>query len=239
MKRAFSLMEILVVTAIIALLAALLFPVFAQAKKTAYTTTCTSNLHQYGLAIQLYQNDYEENLPVGTILKWRNPKGDGTFFPEDSTRDMVLPLKAYGGGDVAFRCPHRNELFLARWIMRFQAKPGESRILEPLPSTVLTECHHHLTQGWYGASNWESYVGDPALRKGFHLVLRADGAVGKVNANAVKQYTYKQVNGADVWTLCNETDDCFSAHDVFPDETWPPTWKVLPEDISIDGNRMF
>ena len=105
MKRAFSLIEILVVTAIIALLAALLFPVFAQAKKNAYTTTCISNLRQYGLSIQLYQNDFEDKLPVGTILKWRNQKGDGTFFPEDSTRDMIRPLKSYGGGDAAFRCP--------------------------------------------------------------------------------------------------------------------------------------
>lgn len=238
MKRAFSLIEILVVTAIIALLAALLFPVFAQAKKNAYTTTCISNFRQYGLSIQLYQNDFEDKLPVGTILKWRNQKGDGTFFPEDSTRDMIRPLKSYGGGDAAFRCPHRNQLFLARWIVRLNTNPGESRIIEPLPNTALAECHHHLTQGWYGASNWESYVGDPAHREGFHLVLRADGSVGKVNAHAVKQYTYKKVNGIDVWTLCNEIDDCYPSRDVFPDEAWPPTWKVLPEDISVDWNRL-
>jgi len=57
--RGFTLIELLVVIAIIAILAAILFPVFAQAKRAAKQTSCTSNLHQVGLAIAMYRNDFD------------------------------------------------------------------------------------------------------------------------------------------------------------------------------------
>jgi prepilin-type N-terminal cleavage/methylation domain-containing protein/prepilin-type processing-associated H-X9-DG protein len=59
---AFTLIELLVVIAIISLLAALLFPVFAQARQKAYQATCTSNLRQLGLAYFQYAQDNDEAL---------------------------------------------------------------------------------------------------------------------------------------------------------------------------------
>lgn len=60
MKRAFTLIELLVVIAIIAILAAILFPVFSQAKAAAKTSVCMSNMKQMGLATQMYVNDYDD-----------------------------------------------------------------------------------------------------------------------------------------------------------------------------------
>jgi prepilin-type N-terminal cleavage/methylation domain-containing protein/prepilin-type processing-associated H-X9-DG protein len=59
-KQAFTLIELLVVIAIIAILAAILFPVFAQAREKARAATCTSNLKQIGLAFKMYVQDYDE-----------------------------------------------------------------------------------------------------------------------------------------------------------------------------------
>lgn len=63
MKRAFTLIELLVVIAIIAILAAILFPVFAQAKLAAKKTADLSNLKQLSLAAIMYTNDYDDTLP--------------------------------------------------------------------------------------------------------------------------------------------------------------------------------
>ena len=60
---AFTLIELLVVIAIIAILAAILFPVFAQAKAAAKQTACISNMHQLGIGIGIYRGDYDDVNP--------------------------------------------------------------------------------------------------------------------------------------------------------------------------------
>jgi prepilin-type N-terminal cleavage/methylation domain-containing protein/prepilin-type processing-associated H-X9-DG protein len=63
MRRGFTLIELLVVIAIIAILAAILFPVFARAREKARQTSCLSNQKQIGLAIQMYNSDYDGCYP--------------------------------------------------------------------------------------------------------------------------------------------------------------------------------
>jgi prepilin-type N-terminal cleavage/methylation domain-containing protein len=63
-RRAFTLIELLVVIAIIAILAAILFPVFAQAREAARKTSCLSNTKQFGTATMLYVQDYDELYPL-------------------------------------------------------------------------------------------------------------------------------------------------------------------------------
>ncbi|MEO7719758.1 MAG: DUF1559 domain-containing protein [Capsulimonas sp.] len=63
--KGFTLIELLVVIAIIAILAAILFPVFAQAREKARQTMCISNEKQMGLAILQYNQDNDETFPIG------------------------------------------------------------------------------------------------------------------------------------------------------------------------------
>ena len=67
-RRAFTLIELLVVIAIIAILAAILFPVFAQARDKARQAACLSNMKQVGLGLHMYAQDWEETLPPGNIV---------------------------------------------------------------------------------------------------------------------------------------------------------------------------
>jgi len=60
----FTLIELLVVIAIIAILAAILFPVFAQAREAARRASCLSNMRQLTTAFRMYSQDYDENFPI-------------------------------------------------------------------------------------------------------------------------------------------------------------------------------
>ena len=63
-RHAFTLIELLVVIAIIAILAAILFPVFANAREKAREVSCISNLRQIGTAVRMYVQDYDESFPI-------------------------------------------------------------------------------------------------------------------------------------------------------------------------------
>lgn len=87
-RRAFTLIELLVVIAIIAVLAAILFPVFSQAKASAKRTECLSNIRQIGLANLMYAGDADETY-VGDEVK----SGPNTYYWGD-----LLDKYIRGGG---------------------------------------------------------------------------------------------------------------------------------------------
>src|SRR5579884_2867342 len=97
MKRAFTLIELLVVIAIIAILAAILFPVFAQAKAAAKKSVAVSNQKQLALGSVMYTNDYDDVLPMAQSYGSFN-----TNLPIELSPYIQKIKNAYGGesGDI-------------------------------------------------------------------------------------------------------------------------------------------
>lgn len=79
-RKAFTLIELLVVIAIIAILAAILFPVFAQAKAAAKKISALSGIKQTGTAIQIYLADSDDVWPMGVGPCWWGPSDGGWVF---------------------------------------------------------------------------------------------------------------------------------------------------------------
>jgi prepilin-type N-terminal cleavage/methylation domain-containing protein len=90
MRRAFTLIELLVVIAIIAILAAILFPVFAQAKLAAKKTADLSNEKQIGTSFFIYVNDYDDMLPPYRTKHVPNPFDPNTYVTGDAANRTFL-----------------------------------------------------------------------------------------------------------------------------------------------------
>jgi prepilin-type N-terminal cleavage/methylation domain-containing protein len=94
-KRAFTLIELLVVIAIIAILAAILFPVFAQAKLSAKKSASLSNIKQVTLANIMYENDYDDNFVIYTQNPYNTRCGqlnaNGTPYANGGSRCKIAP----------------------------------------------------------------------------------------------------------------------------------------------------
>ena len=81
-RRAFTLVEILVVIAIIGVLAAILFPAFATARERSRSTACLSNLKQIGAAMAMYGADYDGRFPYA-VDQFDKVEATGTLFPNN------------------------------------------------------------------------------------------------------------------------------------------------------------
>jgi prepilin-type N-terminal cleavage/methylation domain-containing protein len=95
MKKAFTLIELLVVIAIIAILAAILFPVFAQAKAAAKKTQALSNVKQNALGVILYTGDYDDMFPIGSPDDWEHIHLDGAGNRNQPVTGWVNSTRPY------------------------------------------------------------------------------------------------------------------------------------------------
>ena len=112
--HAFTLVELLIVIAVVALLAALLFPVFSRVRENARATSCLSNMRQLGSALTLYTQDFDETFPMSRFPDASHPLSGCTssnpaYQPEDKLqgssynwRRAIIP---YVKNLAVFACP--------------------------------------------------------------------------------------------------------------------------------------
>ncbi len=105
-RNGFTLIELLVVIAIIAILAAILFPVFAQARAKARQTACLSNVKQIGLGMMMYTQDYDECYTVDAFNKNSGPGGRNEPCARDNPAIRAeAKIEPYIKNSQIFGCP--------------------------------------------------------------------------------------------------------------------------------------
>ena len=104
-RKGFTLIELLVVIAIIAILAAILFPVFAQAREKARTTSCLSNFKQLGVAFTMYLQDYDEVV----LPRYQACPSTGPAATPDASLLWTATIQPYIKNKQIFVCPSSTQ----------------------------------------------------------------------------------------------------------------------------------
>jgi prepilin-type processing-associated H-X9-DG protein/prepilin-type N-terminal cleavage/methylation domain-containing protein len=100
-RAGFSLVEVLVIVAIVAVLAAILFPLFARSQEKGRSTTCLANMRQIGTAVLLYAQDSDNQMPLNAsdVKDFANTKG------EEWHPNWLSGITPYTRNTALFRCP--------------------------------------------------------------------------------------------------------------------------------------
>jgi len=151
----FTLIELLVVIAIIAILAAILFPVFAQAREAARKASCQSNLKQIGNAWVMYVNDYDETAPMNT---WNSNVGGGS----EMWQIMHIRAQPYIKNLAVLRCPSDGTPEDAvDWTGVVQWSYGTAQAAARAGDKRAVEFANSYASHWYGVWNM-SEISAPA-----------------------------------------------------------------------------
>jgi prepilin-type N-terminal cleavage/methylation domain-containing protein/prepilin-type processing-associated H-X9-DG protein len=153
-KSAFTLIELLVVIAIIAILAAILFPVFAQAREKARQTGCLSNCKQIGLGLMMYVQDYDETYP-GAFLRVPPINGGGV-----DRIPLECQIEPYVKNTGIWTCPSaepapKNSGVGNHWDGRFANQGGTSRTYTYVGTIRTRQANNTDDPNCGFASGWE------------------------------------------------------------------------------------
>jgi prepilin-type N-terminal cleavage/methylation domain-containing protein/prepilin-type processing-associated H-X9-DG protein len=149
-RSGFTLIELLVVIAIIAILAAILFPVFAQARAKARQSACLNNMKQLGTGLMMYAQDYDETLPINDyignglvpLLGWRDPKAGDSWctgiYPYVKNLQVYVCPEAVTHPDPKspWRSPERIEDGAVSYLMNYVTR-GQPLASVPAPADLI------------------------------------------------------------------------------------------------------
>jgi prepilin-type processing-associated H-X9-DG protein/prepilin-type N-terminal cleavage/methylation domain-containing protein len=207
--RAFTLIELLVVIAIIAVVAAILFPVFAQAREKARQITCVSNVRQLGMALSLYVEDNDETFPFSyspdtgnywhvlaePYIKQHAADGGSIFTcPSSGVRDLSYSTNPQVIGLYDANAAHTNF---------FQSVVPLAQIQEPTSIILMGDSHvpHGLIGllGGISRSAAEFSYPHPALQKDHtnDMTWCTDWVVAGTDGCNNKQIAWRHSGGAN------------------------------------------
>jgi prepilin-type N-terminal cleavage/methylation domain-containing protein/prepilin-type processing-associated H-X9-DG protein len=174
-KTGFTLIELLVVIAIIAILAAILFPVFAQAREKARAITCVSNLKELTLAWMMYTQDYDETYPM---TAQKNPATGRQFYWIEmidpyikggvKSTDVSVKKSIFVCPDYLVAAPTVDEAGSSIDDPENGYTPpsiGQYPLLSYAPNISITTAWWALGKGWageFGAVGTEASIGKPS-----------------------------------------------------------------------------
>lgn len=163
-KNGFTLIELLVVIGVIAILAAILFPVFAKAREKARQAACASNLKQIGHALALYAQDYDETLPTNAPS------------PSKYAEELLRPYIAGRDVSVTFRCPSKTKTEIYQWSYGINQEFTIKRLAQIAAPANKVIYMDRSGRGFYSDRKYldpEDPTADPAVRETYR---HSDGA---------------------------------------------------------------